>query len=310
MEKTNIDLCFSGGRTSAMMTIECLRKPEYENALVTFQNTGKEDYRTLDFVNQVDEYLGGNRVVWLEYDTAEVDGLDKNWKPIKRKPGYKVVNYETASRKGEPFEKLINSHNHLPNIMQRSCTKYLKILTKKKYCQFELGWETWTDLVGIRYDEPRRYNKAKNIFNGYVEDLFGNVQKPKKNIRIDDVFDVEYPLVKWKVNKRMVLDYWKAMPFDLGAISKPIGELSDFNAADGNCDNCFLKGKKEKIQSALRRPESFEWWIEQENKTGNNFNKNFTFQDVINWAEISKTQSDFFDLLYDEPAMECFCNVD
>ncbi len=296
MQQDNLNFCLSGGRSSAMMTIEGLLRPEYQNNLVTFQNTGKEDPRTLDFVHQIDEYLGGDRVVWLEYDNNT--------------PWYRIVDYNTAGRNGEPFARLIDKHNHIPNIMQRSCTKYLKVLTKKKYCQHGLGWETWTDLLGIRYDEPRRYNKAKRIFDGLGEDLFGNTAKPKKNIRIDDIFDIEYPLVKWKVNKKTVMDYWRAMPFDLGAISKPIGELSDFNAADGNCDNCFLKGRKQAIQSAVRRPESFDWWVEQEIKTGNNFNKDLSFNDILKMAEISKTQSDFFDQLYDEPTIECFCNAD
>lgn len=310
MQSPNINFCLSGGRSSAMMTIEGLRRPEYQNALVTFQNTGKEDARTLDFVNQIDEYLGGGVVVWLEYDNAEIDGFDKQWNPIKLKPGYRIVTYETAGRKGEPFERLIDSHNHIPNIMQRSCTKYLKVLTKKKYCQHGLGLDTWTDLLGIRYDEPRRYNKAKNIFDGFAEDLFGNSPKRKKNLRTDDGFDVEYPLVKWKVNKKLVMDYWRAMPFDLGAPSKPIGELSDFNSDDGNCDNCFLKGKKQQIRSAIRRPESFDWWIEQELKTGNNFNKDISFKDITRMAEIYKTQIDAFDQLYDDPSIECFCNSD
>ncbi len=296
MEEENYDFCFSGGRSSAMLTIEGLRLPKYKNALVTFQNTGKEDLRTLDFVHQVDEYLGGNRIVWLEYDNNE--------------PWYRIVDYETAGRNGEPFARLIDKHGHIPNIMQRSCTKYLKVLTKKKYCQVGLGWDTWTDLLGIRYDEPRRYNKAKNIFDGFEMDLFGNLPKRKKNLRTDDGFNVEYPLVQWRVNKKMVLDYWRAMPFDLGASSKPIGELSDFNADDGNCDNCFLKGKKQQIRTAIRRPESFEWWIEQELKTGNNFNKDTSFKDIMRMAEIYKTQVDAFDQLYDDGSIECFCNAD
>lgn len=83
---------FSGGRTSAFMArLLQIRHENKERKLIfIFANTGKERTETLDFVNECDRRwsLG---VTWLEYDL------------IEDKSGFKAVNYETASRNGEPF---------------------------------------------------------------------------------------------------------------------------------------------------------------------------------------------------------------
>lgn len=279
IENDNYVFCCSGGRTSGLLTIEGLLNPKYENALISFQNTGKEDPRTLEYVNSIDKYLGGNRIVWLEYELNE--------------QGYRVVDFETASRKGEPFAKLIYKRKMLPNRVARFCTQDLKIRPLKKYCQQALGWKNWTNLVGIRYDEPRRWSKGEGV---------------AKN----ECFDVEHPLVKMRVTKPIVMDYWRAMPFDLGLTSKPIGVLSDFAEEDGNCDICFLKGKKKKVRIARKSPEKFDWWINQENNdfgkgSGGRFCNDYTYEQILNLVQ---TQPELFDILYDDEDIACFCNVD
>ena len=263
---------FSGGRTSAYMTIEGLKQEEYHDAIISFQNTGKEDPRTLDFVHQVDEYLGGNRIVWLEY--------------IPVKPYYKIVTYETASRNGEPFEALINNRKVLPNRVARFCTAELKVRACKNYLQKSIGWKHWTALVGIRYDEPRRWSKSKDV--------------AKK-----ECFEVEHPLVKWRVDKPFVLEYWKHMPFNL--------ELQEW---EGNCDICFLKGKKKKLTIARLNPERFDWWVKQEQ---NNFNKgkggrfcnDYTYEALLNkvLTQPELFPEEFIESLIDD-SIDCFCNAD
>ena len=106
---------FSGGRTSAYMLWRVLQSngglpPE---AIVCFANTGKEEEATLRFVRD----CGANwnvPITWVEY-RAEA-------------PGYAVVDFETASRNGEPFEAIIRKRNYLPNPVTRFCTVELKIL--------------------------------------------------------------------------------------------------------------------------------------------------------------------------------------
>jgi 3'-phosphoadenosine 5'-phosphosulfate sulfotransferase (PAPS reductase)/FAD synthetase len=251
-------ISFSGGRTSAFMCLELLKDDKYKEAAIIFSNTGKEKEETLEFVNNVDKLIG-NKIVWVEYANNE--------------KGFEIVSYETASRKGEPFRNLVIKKKFCPNIMARFCTQELKIRPMKKYCQKQLGWKNWTNLVGIRYDEPHRYNKVKSVVKS-------------------EVFDVEHPLVKWKITKTMVLNFWQQMPFDL--------QLKDY---EGNCDLCFLKGKKKK-QQILRDDVSIaDWWIETEQIVNGRFVKDYSYKDLRKYL-LAAPEFSFDDTI------ECFCNVD
>jgi 3'-phosphoadenosine 5'-phosphosulfate sulfotransferase (PAPS reductase)/FAD synthetase len=242
---------FSGGRTSAYMTKRLI--DEGGEYLVTFQNTGKEVSQTLDFVNECDKRwnLG---IVWLEY----------------RKPAtFEVVTYENASRNGEPYDQLLEQRpSAIPNMQFRYCTQELKIMTLKRYLK-SIGVTDYTSFNGIRYDEPKRWQKAK-----------------------DSDYDVELPLVKWKVTKKDVLQWWKQQDFDL-MVNEPYG----------NCDCCFLKGKGKLAIIAKEKPELFDWWIEKES-VGRQWKKEITYQQI---KDKSQSQLGLWD---DDPSFECFCNVD
>ena len=242
----------SGGRTSAYMTKRLIDKGgEY---LITFQNTGKEMKGTLDFINECDKHWGLN-IVWLEY----------------RKPAsFEVVTYETASRNGRPYKELLEQRpSSIPNMQFRYCTQELKIMTLKRYLK-SIGVTDYTSFNGIRYDEPRRWQKTK-----------------------ESDFDVELPLVKWKVNKQNVLNFWKEQPFDL-KVNEPYG----------NCDCCFLKGKGKLSIIAKEKPELFQWWIDIENESKHQFKKEITYQQI---KDKSQNQLGLWD---NDPSFECFCNID
>ena len=122
IERTCIS--FSGGRTSGYMLWRILdanggKLPD--DAVVVFANTGKEDEATLKFVHDC-ETNWNVPIVWLEYCAHE--------DPKQR---FKVVNYQTASRNGEPFEAVIRQRNYLPNPVTRFCTAEMKIRTIHKY---------------------------------------------------------------------------------------------------------------------------------------------------------------------------------
>lgn len=172
-------ISFSGGRSSAYMTNELLKRLPASEVVVCFANTGKEEPETLDFVDACDRHWGGV-VHWLEYDAVE---------------RFKVVSYETASRHGEPFAALIDRRGYLPNVVWRFCTQELKIRVIKRF-MMQMGYRYWTNAIGIRYDEPLRWSKTRAI-----------AEKER--------WDTSMPLVDWKVTKPMVLDYWRNMPFDL-----------------------------------------------------------------------------------------------
>ena len=243
---------FSGGRTSAYMAKKLIEGGgEY---LVTFQNTGKEMPQTLDFINECDKRWGLN-IVWLEFRFGN---------------GWEVVTYKTASRDGRPFTEAIeHKKQFLPNQMIRYCTQLMKIETLKRYLK-SIGITDYTSFNGIRYDEPRRWNKIKN------SDL-----------------DIELPLVKWKTTKKDVLDWWKLQEFDL-MVNEPYG----------NCDCCFLKGKGKLSIIAKEKPELFQWWIDAENKAEATFKKETTYTNILNK---SQNQIGLWD---NDPSFECFCNID
>jgi 3'-phosphoadenosine 5'-phosphosulfate sulfotransferase (PAPS reductase)/FAD synthetase len=243
---------FSGGRTSAYMAKKLIDDGgEY---IVTFQNTGKEMPQTLDFINECDKRWGLN-IVWLEFRFGN---------------GVEVVTYETASRDGRPFTEAIEHNKQfLPNQLMRYCTRLMKIDTLKRYLK-SIGITEYTSYNGIRYDEPRRWNKIKNL----------------------DI-DVELPLVKWKTTKKDVLDWWKIQDFDL-MVNEPYG----------NCDCCFLKGKGKLSIIAKEKPELFQWWIDAENKAEATFKKETTYTNILNK---SQNQIGLWD---NDPSFECFCNVD
>ena len=246
-----IQVSFSGGRSSAMMAKIMADNYPKDDMIFMFANTGKEMPETLDFVHECDTRwdLG---VVWIEFC------------PIDK---FKVMNYETASRNGEPFEALIEKKGFPPNRVARFCTADLKIRAMKAYLM-SLGHKHWDAALGIRYDEPKRYHKLR-----------ANDGK--------DRWDYIFPLWDMKVDKRAVAAFWKAQDFDLGIHSNL-----------GNCDFCFLKGRNKKISQARLMPDRLDWWIKMEDKTGARFTNDYTMRQLKEQA----VQPSLFD-----DTIDCFC---
>jgi hypothetical protein len=74
-----------------------------------------------------------------------------------------VVNFATASRKGEPFAQLNAKYKSLPNVRNRSCTGKLKIEVARKFIiDNNIKPADRENYIGIRYDEPMRYFKRKD----------------------------------------------------------------------------------------------------------------------------------------------------
>lgn len=131
-------ISFSGGRTSAYMLWRVLQSNGGklpEDCIVCFANTGKEREETLRFVR--DCAANWNvPIIWLEYRDDE--------------QGYAVVDFDTASRNGEPFEAIIRKRQYLPNPVTRFCTVELKIRTMHKYLRIHsAGTKMRTD--GIKW---------------------------------------------------------------------------------------------------------------------------------------------------------------
>lgn len=216
-------ISFSGGRTSAYMLwriVQAHGGTLPNDVKVTFANTGKEMPETLDFVRDCGERWGVE-IVWLE-----------------RVPGehgqrFKVTSHAEAARNGEPYKALILEKQYLPNPVTRFCTSELKIRVMRDYAR-SLGWDTWTNVLGLRADEARRVAKIRNN---------------------RDVWENEAPLAAAGVTKRDVSEFWSRQNFDL--------RLQNVNGTTplGNCDMCFLKSAST-LQSIMRnRPDLAQWWI-------------------------------------------------
>lgn len=256
---------FSGGRTSAYMTLRYAKSED----LILFANTGKEHEKTLEFVERVSQELiktGRQAVVWLEY--------------LPDKPRFKQVDFGRASRQGEPFAAMIAKKKMLPNSMMRFCTIELKIKTIEAYLVAQGYDKSEVEMVlGIRYDEPRRYYKSKG--------------KSKAG------WENSMPLFRDKVTKPEILNFWAGQAFDLEV---PEGL--------GNCDLCFLKGVNKRLAILEQFPETGDWWAEQEIKLSDVLGKKATFdkdRSVSDLLEKAVNQGRFD---FDNGDIECFCNND
>ena len=265
-------ISFSGGRTSAFMLWNILQAHGGvlpDDIYVTFANTGKEAPETLDFVHEV-EQKWDVKIYWLELYFGEE-------RPVYRT---KIVDYETASRNGEPFEALLDRRKYLPNPVTRFCTSELKIKVMSRFMRKLQGYKNWYNVIGLRYDEPRRVASALKQYEAWT------------NIT---------PMNDAKHTVEDVSEFWRKQNFDL--------KLTNANGKTpaGNCDLCFLKGMDTTISILKERPEMADWWIKQEQKFGDHQGATFRKDrpNYINLVEISKTQQDLFG---DDDQMTCFCH--
>lgn len=278
--KKKLLVSFSGGRTSAYMTWFILneweRRHEFEITVI-FANTGKEREETLLFVSNCDELLKFN-TVWVEAKVVHGKRVGSQ---------SKVVDYATASRKGEPYEEVIKKYG-LPNVKFLHCTRELKTNPIHHYVRKIKGWTDYYTAIGIRADEFDRMDENR---------------KAKKYL---------YPLVDQNITKKDVIDFWKEMPFDLY-----------LKEHEGNCNKCFKKTLRKLLTIELEeREHSFKepdtWWDEMEKKYENHipagqknrkgpirFNrKNMTRQEIV---ELSKQPFDRFrdpNAVYDDEELD------
>ena len=268
-------ISFSGGRTSAFMLYKILEAHDGklpDDVKVTFANTGKEMPETLDFVRDCGENWGVD-IVWLEYNGRTKREESKNYDYQ-----YKIVNHTNASRKGEPFEKVIADVGVLPNPMSRWCSGQLKVRTMVRYFK-DLGADLPHPVyVGLRADEPRRAAK-----------LHG---------KISDGQELYCPMYLDGKTKNDVFNFWESQEFDLN--------LQNNNGTTdwGNCDMCFLKGRGKRISIARERPDLTNWWIEQERQYDDSFLRN-----EPNYEEVKRIALDQQDMFADaiDESIPCFC---
>lgn len=222
----------SFGRTSAMMA--ALLDPR---VVFCFENTGKEDERTLEFGARLQDALQ-REIAWLE------------WRPPRRKGappkefGFEIVTYQTATRGMSLMRDMLRALADyratkglgpvVPYHAQRTCTAYLKHRVQRAYMQ-SLGIGIGDDqiqYIGLRVDEPDRLS----------------------NLRAAETSARSYltPLADANIAKADVMSLWSHQSFDL--------ELP--NEWDGNCNKCFLKDDAHLSRKMGDDPGDAQEWID------------------------------------------------
>ena len=267
-------ISFSGGRTSAYMLYQVLQANDGlpDDAIVCFANTGKEEEATLKFVNDC-SVNWDVKIHWIEYQDHD--------DPVER---YRVVDFNTASRNGEPFEAIIRKRQYLPNPVTRFCTSELKIRTMACFLKqsglfddcskSELENASW---IGLRYDEARRATKIAD----------------KRRI----------PLYTAGVTVQHIGEFWDKQAFNL--------ELPTYKGRTlaGNCDLCFLKPMNQVATLIAEKPERAIWWAQMEalalasRPDGATFRKDRP--SYASMVQFTLQQISIFD--QDEEGIACFC---
>lgn len=264
-------LSFSGGRTSGFLLHQLLATNDGvlpEDCKVVFTNTGMERNETLDFVDLVGREWGVD-IHWVEYVPPARLGDEPKHFTVRR------VTHETAFRLDEsprrpdgtvrPFDGLLEAlaayrrekkgqDPILPGIRYRLCTSFLKIKTSARYCREVFGWDHWETLLGLRADEPERVASAvmAETENGY---------------------DRYTPLADDGVTEADVMAFWASNRFDLQLLQ-----------GEGNCSLCYLKSVPKLLWLMRRRPDLAAWWLEAEERAGQQFNKDRTFKKLAERA--------------------------
>ena len=223
-KRKTLVVSFSGGRTSAYMTKRLLeQKDKWKDIIVIFANTGQEHEKTLEFINNCDTNFGFN-TVWIEAVTH---------KDQRKASTAKVVDFQTASRDGEPFEGVISKYG-IPWSKAGHCTRELKEYPIKNYLK-TLGYNPSNRVmaIGIRADEAQRM--AKNA----------------------EEYQMIYPLVDWDIDKEDVLNWWEDQEFDL--------EIPEHF---GNCVWCWKKSYKKLMTVMIEQPDAFKFPEKMEKKYG------------------------------------------
>ena len=219
---------------------------QYDQVVYVFANTGQERKQTLDFVNACDLFFNLN-LVWVEALVHH---------GIRKGTTHSVVTYATADKDGRVFEDHIKKYG-IPNKAFPHCTRELKLRPIASYAR-SLGWKpgSYDTAVGIRADEIDRMSEGA---------------KEKRLI---------YPLVQLGMTKQSIIQWWKAMPFDL-----------DLKEHQGNCAWCWKKSNRKLLTLIHESPEIFDFPRQMEARYGtmrgpriNFFRSNNSVEDLFKLA--------------------------
>ena len=216
-----IVVSFSGGRSSAYMAYNMLKYYPKDRLYFLFANTSKENEETLIFIEECSKQWE-IEIVWVEAVVNPEKGKGTK---------HRVVNFDTAKRKGEVFESVIDKYG-IPNVSFPNCTRELKQRPINSYCR-EAFPHGFYYAIGMRIDEANRLDESTDSNN---------------------IYPLTYDQ-RFIANKNVVRRFWEKQPFDL--------KLDNYQ---GNCDLCWKKTRNKKLRILAENPEKGEWWRRMEEK--------------------------------------------
>ena len=276
----------SGGKTSAYLMAHY---PANINifALVRVEDTDNlwmkgKDEKTRQLVSDKigKEFIGTvemDEIIYTILDLEQHTGQGVNWVA------------------GDTFEQVIKNHgNYLPNQMARFCTTDMKITPI-----FDFLKEN-TELpvkmrIGLR---PNELNRKANILERADEsglEMFKTVVGKSKNGKRNKWDEVpyryvEFPLIDDNIQKDTIYNYWD--------------ENKVRFAYRNNCVGCVNRQPLFLSHIAQKDKESFNWFVKQEELTGNTFNSKAMYKDILRFGVQNQ--------LFEEDFNECdsgYCGI-
>lgn len=269
----------SGGRSSAVMAYIIATSSLYKDIpkVFVFANTGKEREETLIFITELEKLIG-HKIHWVEAVVTMQIGV--GIEAIE-------VDYLTASRKGEPFQAVIEKESFtagfgkLPNMSAPYCSGRLKQVPIHKFTKEYFGTTQYTKAMGMRLEdieETRRLSWAE---------VRAQVEKGKMLFPL--LTDFENPM-----NQLAVHRYLRSLGVDLGIAS-----------TRGNCDLCWKKSDRNIIETLREGNTDPSFWIDMEEKTGGKFYRGKrSIKDFVELAKLNTTLE-----LFPNEGEACFCGV-
>lgn len=253
----------SGGKTSAYLMANY---PANINVFALVRVEDKEllwmkgkDEKTRQLVSDKigEEFIGTveqDEIIYTLLDLEQYTGQGINWVT------------------GETFEKIIENHGgYLPNQMVRYCTTELKIIPIFNFLNKTVKLPVEMN-IGYRY-ETNEISRSKRMLSNCDDGLekFKTVVGKSKNGNRNKWGFVDYrypkfPLIDDVIMKDVINNYWKDKPVRF--------------AYRNNCVGCVNRQPLFLSHMANKDPESFNWFVNQEEKTGNKFRKETTYKRI------------------------------
>jgi len=248
----------SGGKTSAYLATNY--PTEYNIfALVTTSDTSCM-YPDKKLRQVVSDKIGKEFIGTLEDDIIIHTILD-----LEQHMGRKI-NWVS----GMTFEEAIAyKKNYLPNVMTRYCTTELKMRPIFHWWHDNIG-EPIEMHMGYRASEKRRADAMMEKVNADgLSEFKATFEKGKtgKNKWVTVAWrKPRFPLVEDFIERQDIDRFWK---------NKPV-RFANYN----NCIGCFHRSASFLNSMSKADPATFDWFIKQEETTGNFFKKNVSYKKI------------------------------